>query len=93
MFPADLATWIDGGPGLFDTRRVHTDDVGNFRLWAMRPGDYIVMATPSGGADDWPNARFVRTLMKSPAARRVHLDEGTTVSELLQPVRVSWRNF
>jgi hypothetical protein len=74
IFPADNLSWRDSGLPNRRSRTVRATKAGAFVISGLPPGDYFVVALTAESAGNWPDPKFVESVMR--VATRVTLADG-----------------
>lgn len=86
LFPTDRARWSDVRFSARTLRGVRVSNTGAFRVPAMIPGEYFVVAALDEIAGDWPDERLLVKL--ATVARIVRIDPGGKPSITLTTAEV-----
>lgn len=85
VFPAEQAGWVDTGSQPRRLRQARTGQDGSFRVEALPPGDYYVVAVDDAALARWPDPAVLAPLARD--AVPVRLGDGGTASQTLTTVR------
>lgn len=86
VFPTDRSRWADARVSTRSYRVTRVDRQGAYRVPALIPGEYFVVAARDDAGGDWPDSRFLTKLAS--LARPVRIDAGQRVTATLQIVSI-----
>lgn len=76
VFPVDPAGWIDTGSQPRRLRQTRTGQDGSFKLGALPPGEYHVVAIAGTAPRGWQDPQYLEAVSRS--ATQVRIGEGDT---------------
>ena len=86
VFPTDRSAWTGSGTAPRRLKNLRTKTDGTYSTVNLPPGDYFVVAVSDAVAGNWDDPKFLEAL--TPAAARMHLDEGEKKTQTLRTAKV-----
>jgi hypothetical protein len=80
VFPAESTAWTGYGSSSRRFANTRVDKAGKFKLTALPAGDYLAVAIPDKLANDFPDPRFLESLVAEATRVRVRDNEQVTTT-------------